>query len=255
MELSIIIPAYNEAHRLPGNLPRLLAYLDGLSLARGFEVIVMVEKSEDDTVERCRAAAVDRPEVQIVANPVKRGKGYAVRGGMLRSVGEVVFFMDADLSTPLTSIAAFLKHFQLHSRTGVLIGNRRHPQSVIGVRQGFVRRKLSDAFNLVVQALILPGCADTQCGFKAFRQSASREIFSRQQLDGFSFDLEILLLAQRLGFTIEDLPVDWCDEPASTLRPMRDGLKMLRDIFVIRSLVRRTLIENPLAAERVTPGA
>ncbi len=250
MELSIIIPAYNEAHRLPGNLPKLLAYLDSLALAGGFEVIVVVEKSDDDTVERCRAAVAHRPEVQVVANEVKRGKGYAVRVGLLRSAGEIAFFMDADLSTPLGSIATFLGHFQSHPVTDVLIGNRRHPNSIIGVHQGFVRRKLSDAFNLVVQALILPGCADTQCGFKAFRHVAAREIFSRQHLDGFSFDLEILLLAQRLGFTVEDLPVDWCDEPASTLRPMRDGLRMLMDIFVVRSLVRKTLQENPLVAER-----
>ncbi|HMC62385.1 MAG TPA: glycosyltransferase, partial [Candidatus Solibacter sp.] len=158
MELSIIIPAYNEAHRLPGNLPKLLAYLDGLALAGGFEVIVVVEKSEDDTVERCRAAAAARPEVQVVANPVKLGKGYAVRVGLLRSTGDAAFFMDADLSTPLESIAAFLNHFRTHPETAVLIGNRRHPKSVIGVQQGFIRRKLSDAFNLVVQALILPGC-------------------------------------------------------------------------------------------------
>jgi len=248
MELSIIIPAYNEAHRLPGNLPKLLAYLDGLALADGFEVLVVVERSGDDTVERCRAIAAHRPELQVIANEVKRGKGYAVRVGMLRGSGDIAFFMDADLSTPLESIATFLAQFRAHPETDVLIGNRRHPQSVIGVRQGFARRKLSDAFNLVVQALILPGCADTQCGFKAFRKEAAREIFSRQHLDGFSFDLETLLLAQRLGFKIEDLPVDWCDEPASTLRPMRDGLKMLRDIFVVRSLVRRTLTENPLVA-------
>ncbi len=252
MELSIVIPAYNEAHRLPGNLPKLLAYLDGLAPAGGFEVLVIAEPSEDDTVARCRAAVADRPEVQVIANDDKRGKGYAVRVGMLRCTGEVAFFMDADLSTPLASIATFLEHFQAHPNSAVLIGNRRHPSSVIGVHQGFVRRKLSDAFNLVVQALILPGCADTQCGFKAFRHEATREIFSRQHLDGFSFDLEILLLAQRLEGTtlVEDLPVDWCDEPASTLRPMRDGLKMLRDIFVVRSLVRRTLIEQPLAVER-----
>jgi len=249
MELSIVIPAYNEAHRLPGNLPKLLAYLDGLALAGGYEVLVVAEPSEDDTVARCRAAVADRPEVLVVANDVKRGKGYAVRVGMLRSTGEVAFFMDADLSTPLASIATFLEHFRAHPNSAVLIGNRRHPKSVIGVHQGFVRRKLSDAFNLVVQALILPGCADTQCGFKAFRNDATREIFSRQHLDGFSFDLELLLLAQRLGFVVEDLPVDWCDEPASTLRPVRDGLKMLRDIFVVRSLVRRTLIEQPLAIE------
>ncbi len=250
MELSIIIPAYNEAHRLPGNLPKLLTCLDHSGLPGGFEVIVVAEKSEDDTVERCRAAVATRPEVQVIANPAKRGKGFAVRTGMLLATGDIAFFMDADLSTPLASIAQFLGHFAAHPDTGVLIGNRRHPQSVIGVPQGLMRRKLSDAFNLVVQALILPGCADTQCGFKAFRRRASREIFSRQHLDGFSFDLEILLLAKRLGFKVEDLPVDWCDEPASTLRPLRDGLKMLRDIFVVRSLVRRTLLENPLAVER-----
>lgn len=250
MELSIVIPAYNEAHRLPGNLPKLLACLDQLALAGGFEVIVVVEKSEDDTVERCRAAVATRPEVRVIANPVKRGKGHAVCTGMLLTTGDIAFFMDADLSTPLASIAQFVAHFASHSGTDVLIGNRRHPRSVIGVPQGLMRRKLSDAFNLFVQALILPGCADTQCGFKAFRQRAGREVFSRQHLDGFSFDLEILLLAKRLGFTVEDLPVDWCDEPASTLRPLRDGLKMLRDIFVVRSLVRRTLIEKPLAIER-----
>lgn len=250
MELSIVIPAYNEAHRLPGNLPKLLACLDGLALAGGFEVLVVAEPSADDTVARCRQAVADRSEVQVIANDVKRGKGYAVRVGMLRSTGTVAFFMDADLSTPLASIAKFLEYFRAHPDAAVLIGNRRHPKSVIGVHQGFIRRKLSDAFNLVVQALILPGCADTQCGFKAFRREAAREIFSRQQLDGFSFDLELLLLAQRLGFVVEDLPVDWCDEPASTLRPVRDGLKMLRDIFVVRSLVRRTLLEQPLVAER-----
>lgn len=246
MQLSIIIPAYNEAHRLPANLPKLLACLEDLKLSDGFEVIVVVEKSEDDTVQRCREAVAARSEVVVVPNPVKRGKGYAVRCGMLRATGETMFFMDADLSTPLASLAIFLEFFAAHPKVDVLIGNRRHPRSVIGVRQGFMRRKLSDAFNLVVQALVLPGCTDTQCGFKAFRHRAGREIFSRQQLDGFSFDLEILLLAKRLGFVVEDLPVDWCDEPASTLRPLRDGLRMLRDIFVVRSRVRRTLIENPL---------
>ena len=250
MELSIIIPAYNEAHRLPGNLPKLLACLDPLALPGGFEVIVVVEKSADNTVESCRKAVAARPEVQVIANPVKRGKGYAVRTGMLLATGDIAFFMDADLSTPLASIAQFLAHFEANPGTDVLIGNRRHPRSVIGVPQGLMRRKLSDAFNLVVQALILPGCSDTQCGFKAFRRRASGEVFSRQQLDGFSFDLEVLLLAKRLGFKVEDLPVDWCDEPASTLRPLRDGLKMLRDIFVVRSLVRRTLREKPLTTER-----
>ncbi len=246
--LSIVIPAYNEAHRLPRNLPVLLTYLDRLAPAGGFEVIVVVEKSEDDTVERCREAAGGRPEVTVVANDVKRGKGHAVRCGMMRARGEIAFFMDADLSTPLESVAEFLEHFARHPEHHVLIGNRRHPQSVIAVRQGFLRRKLSDAFNLVVQALILPGCTDTQCGFKAFRAAAAREIFSRQQLPGFSFDLEVLLLAQRLGFRVQDLPVDWHDEPASTLRPLHDGLKMLRDIFVVRALVRRTLAERPLAS-------
>ncbi|MBS0658561.1 MAG: glycosyltransferase [Verrucomicrobia bacterium] len=249
--LSIVIPAYNEEHRLPGNLPLLLAHLDAMRLAEGFEVIVVVEKSTDRTVEACRAAVSGRSEVQIVANEVKRGKGYAVRCGMLRAAGEFVFFMDADLSTPLASIEAFCAHFAAHPEHQVLIGNRRHPKSVIGVRQGFLRRKLSDAFNLVVQALILPGCADTQCGFKAFRRGAAQAIFSRQKLDGFSFDLEILLLARRLGLGIQDLPVDWCDEPASTLRPLRDGAKMLADIFKVRALVHRTLAEQPASAAPV----
>lgn len=246
--LSIVIPAYNEEHRLPGNLPRLLAHLDGMQLPAGYEVIVVVEKSTDRTVEACREAVAGRSEVRVIANEVKRGKGYAVRCGLLQATGQIRFFMDADLSTPLESIDAFCEHFAAHPEHHVLIGNRRHPRSVIGVRQGFLRRKLSDAFNLVVQALILPGCADTQCGFKAFRSGAAEAIFQRQKLDGFSFDLEILLLARRLGLAVQDLPVDWCDEPASTLRPLRDGAKMLADIFKVRALVQRTLAEQPVPA-------
>ena len=239
--LSVVIPAYNEAHRLPANLPRVVACLDALALPGGWELIVVVEKSRDDTAALTQAAAAGRAEVCVVANPDQRGKGYAVRCGMLRAAGDIVLFMDADLSTPLESVGRVLAHFAAHPAADAAIGNRRDPRSRIGVRQSWLRRSLSDAFNLAVRALVLPGLRDTQCGFKAFRARAAREIFSRQTLDGFSFDLEILELARSLGLRVDELPVDWCDEPASTLRPWRDGLRMLRDAMRVRRVVAKTL--------------
>ncbi len=251
--LSIIIPAYNEAGRLPRNLARVAACCEALALPSGaggeagWEVLVMVEKSPDDTFEAVRAAAAGHPQIQVIDNEVQRGKGYAVRQGMRRARGEIALFMDADLSTPLSEVSKFLDYFAAHPEVDVLIGNRRHPSSHIGQSQGLLRRTLSLIFSKLVRGRIgLGKWSDTQCGFKAFRRVAASEIFSRQRLDGFSFDVEILVLAEKLGLRVVDLPVEWFDVKATTLRILRDGWMMLRDISRVRTLVARTLREQPL---------
>ena len=251
-----MIPAYNEVGRLPRNLPAVAACCDALDLpARAglgsdldtYEVLVMVERSTDDTLVKAREAAAPFPRIEVVDNGPQRGKGHAVRSGMLRAAGEIVLFMDADLSTPLDEVGKFLDHFASHPEDDVLIGNRRHRASHIGRAQSRVRQNLSRVFNsLVTRAGLLPGgWEDTQCGFKAFRHAAAREVFSRQQLDGFSFDVEALALAAGLGLRVVDLPVAWYDEAATRVRLWRDGLAMLRDLQRVRTLVGRSLRERP----------
>ena len=237
-DLSIVIPAFREARRLPPNLPRVADYCDGLGLAAGYEVLVVIERSDDGTLERAREAAAPHPQVQVIDNGPQRGKGYAVRSGMLRTRGKLVFFMDADLSTPLVETERFLAHFAAHPEVDVLIGNRRHPDSRIARAQGPVRRHLSALFSRLVRGRVLPGTwTDTQCGFKAFRAGAAREIFTRQQIDGFSFDVEVLALAVSLGLRVADLPVEWHDADATRVRLWRDGWAMLRDLRRVRKLV------------------
>ena len=252
--LSIVIPAYNGAGRLPRHVAEVAACCEALALPGpgadgngGWEVLIMVEKSTDDTLRAVRAAAAGYSAIHVIDNEVQRGKGYAVRQGMLRAHGAIVLFMDADLSTPLTEVRKFLDYFAAHPEADILIGNRRHPSSHIGQSQGVLRRGLSVIFNKLVRDRIgLGHWTDTQCGFKAFRQQAAAAIFSRQQLDGFSFDVEILVLADALGLRVVDLPVEWFDVKATTLRVVRDGWKMLRDISRVRALVARTMREQPV---------
>ncbi len=246
--MSIVIPAYKEAGRLPRNLALVAACCEAsvLPASGGWEVLIMVEASPDDTLAAVRAAAAHHPAITVIDNGARRGKGYAVRQGMLRARGDIVLFMDADLSTPLTELRKFLDYFAAHPGVDVLIGNRRHPASRVGRSQGLVRRSLSLAFNQLVRGRVgLANWSDTQCGFKAFRREAAREIFTRQRLDGFSFDVEVLALAAALGLRVVDLPVEWFDVKATTLRVARDGWRMLRDVGRLRALIARTMRENP----------
>ena len=243
--LSIVIPAFREVRRLPPNLPRVAQYCDGLHLPAGYEVLVVIERCDDGTLETAREVAAPYPRLQVIDNGPQRGKGYAVRSGMQRATGGVVFFMDADLSTPLAEIGHFLAFFAAHPEVDVLIGNRRHADSRIGREQGALRRHLGGLFSRLVRRRGLPGAwTDTQCGFKAFRAAAAREIFARQSIDGFSFDVEVLALAVGLGLRVEDLPVEWHDADATHVRLWRDGWAMLRDLWKVRALVRRNLKEG-----------
>ena len=234
--LSIVIPAFNEAARLPSGMEKIAAYCGALGFP--VEVLVIVEKSSDGTFALASGIASSQACFQVIDNKVHRGKGYAVRAGMLLARGEFVFYMDADLSVPLEDIGLFLDYFEQNPRVDVLIGNRQHPRSEIIRRQNWVRQSMGRAFNRILRLLAPVAVRDTQCGFKAFRARAAREIFSRQQLDGFAFDVEVLLLAEKLGFKTADLPVQWVNSPQSKVRMIRDSLNMLMDVFWIRRGVR-----------------
>ena len=237
--LSIVVPAYNEARRLPRTLDSLKEF--GREFTQRWEVLLVVEQSCDGTLEIASEAARQQENFLAIDNGPQRGKGRAVRSGMLRARGAHVFYMDADLSVPLGEIGAFLAHFAAHPEVDVLLGNRQHARSRIVRRQSVLRESMGKTFNRLLHSFGLASLHDTQCGFKAFRHAAAQAIFSRQKLDGFAFDVEALLLAQRLGFHIADLPVEWRNSADSRVRLVHDSFAMFRDILRVRRVVDASL--------------
>ncbi len=230
--LSLIVPAYNEARRLPPAMMEMAEWCKRFALP--CEVLIVVERSSDGTLEIATAQAAQQAFFQVIDNKVHRGKGFAVRSGVMRARGEIIFYMDADLSVPLSEILSFLAYFEAHPEIDVLAGNRQHAQSRITRHQAWLRRSMGQAFNSLLQALSLVAFRDTQCGFKAFRRAAAHAIFSRQTIDGFAFDVEVLLLADRLGYRTADLPVEWINSPESRVHIVRDGVRMIRDTLRVR---------------------
>ena len=238
-DLSLVVPAYQEAARLPRTLERLADFARGCGFP--LEILVVVERSADATLDIAARFADRHADFQAIDNGPQRGKGHAVRAGMLRARGEQVFYMDADLSVPLAEVDAFLRHFERNPDTAVLIGDRQHARSRITRRQSMLRERMGQTFNRILQRLALASWRDTQCGFKAFRRAACQEIFRRQTLDGFAFDVEVLLLAERLGCRVEALPVEWINSDESKVRLVRDSFGMLRDALRVRRIVGATL--------------
>jgi dolichyl-phosphate beta-glucosyltransferase len=241
--LSLVIPAYNEASRLPATLQRIREHQRSWNFPN--EIIIVVEPSADGTLALAKEAAKHNAGLRVLTHHENRGKGFAVRNGMLQARGDCIFFMDADLSTPLEDLDAGLLRMRKDRTIDVLVGNRQHPETRILQRQNPVRETMGKVFNRITQAMTGLKIRDTQCGFKGFRQRAAREIFSRQRLDGFSFDVEVLLLARAMGFSTVEMPVHWTNSPASRVRVLRDSAKMLADLCSVRRMVRRTLDEFP----------
>ncbi len=237
--ISIIIPAYNEAGRLEASITAIDGYLSSVTWSH--EVILVIEKSTDGTLELARRLAMKLPSMKVVGHDFRRGKGCAVRAGMLQARGEIAFFMDADLSTPLSEIGRFIDRFSAAPTVDLLVGNRQHAESEILTQQHFLRRKMGQTFNAILRVIAGIRIADTQCGFKAFRRSAREAIFPLQKLDGFAFDVEVLILAERLGFAIADMPVKWSNAEGSKVRIVRDSWRMLCDAIRVRRLVTKTL--------------
>lgn len=230
--VSIIIPAYNEAMRLPASIQKIRKVF----LSETWEFLIVVEPSTDDTVSAARVAVDGDPRFEIITNSMSRGKGFAIKTGMLRARGEIIFFMDADLSVPLRFVNEFL-HFS--NDADVLIGSRRHPASMITIHQPWLRETAGRLFNCALRLAGVTCFADTQCGFKAFRREAAQEIFSRLEQDGFGFDVELLALAEILGFRVLELPVEWANASDSKVRPLRDGVRALRDAVLAVRRARR----------------
>src|SRR4051812_16275887 len=201
-EVSIVIPAFHEAARLEGSVRALQAYLQKTIWSR--EVILAIEHGTDGTLELAQRLTEADGDFRVLGLDAQKGKGHAVRAGMRAARGEIAFFMDVDLSTPLRTLDEFLSHFSKHLQTDVIVGNRQHPESVIVRRQSWLRQKMGQMFNALLRRMTGLQLLDTQCGFKAFRREARAAIFAQQRLDGFAFDVEVLLLAKSLKLRVDD---------------------------------------------------
>lgn len=217
--LSLVIPCRNEAARLPATRDAVRVFLDASGLDA--EVVIVAENGSDDTAEIATRAAAEDPRFRAICNPIARGKGFAVKTGMLAAEGEIIFFMDADLSVPLRFVEEFLPYFDRGA--DVVFGSRQHPESVIARSQPFSRVFYGRVFNLCLRLLGATSFKDTQCGFKAFRRQPAREVFSRLSQDGFGFDVEALALAEAFNYRIVERPVEWSDAPGTKVRALRDG--------------------------------
>ncbi len=230
IDLSVVIPAYNEADWIGPTITRVLEYLRTRSWT--FDVLVVVDGSRDRTDDVVRQIAEESPEVALVTNPINRGKGFSVRRGMLAARGRVVLFSDADLSTPIEEVERLIA--ALDDGHEVAIGSRGLATSDVRVRQPIWRQSMGRIFNWFVQRIALPRIWDSQCGFKCFPREVALQLFTRQRIDRFGFDVEILWIARRLGYRIAEVPVTWTNRPQSKVHPVRDSAWMLFDLFRIR---------------------
>jgi dolichyl-phosphate beta-glucosyltransferase len=238
-DLSVVIPAYNEAARLPPTLRRVSDYLR--SQGRPFELVVVDDGSNDGT-----AAVAEREghsSTVVVRLDANRGKGHAVRIGMLRAKGALRLMTDADLSTPIEELA--LLRARIEDGFDVAIGSRAVSGSNVEVHQPWYREMAGRAFNRFVRMAALPGLFDTQCGFKLWRDVAAREAFSLGRLDGFCFDVEALFIATRRGRRIAEVPVTWRNDSATRVGTVR-GMIAFTDLLRIRANARAGLYGGPL---------
>jgi dolichyl-phosphate beta-glucosyltransferase len=252
MSVSIIIPAYNEELRLPITLAATVDYF--AARAEPFELLVVDDGSSDGTAKLVAEYAQKRPEHKILCLNYggNRGKGFAVRYGMLRATGETRLFCDADLATPVEEYECVLNGMNEKSAQ-VGIGSRPLRESHLMVHQPFYREAFGRCSNVVIQALAVKGVKDTQCGFKIFSAAAAQEIFSRSKIDGFAFDVEALYLARKLGYEIAEVPIRWSDKAGSKVNMVRDGIKAARDLVAIRWMHRGTPSEAVAPPDRPKP--
>lgn len=228
--LSVVVPAYNEAARIERSLDKTLAFLS--TRADAVELVVVDDGSRDRTAEVVEAFAREHPAVRLVRLPDNRGKGAAIRAGVAATRGERVLMMDADLATPIEELVALER--ALDGGAAVATASRAIGTSDVRRAQSALRVLLGRLGNLWIRAWAVPGIHDTQCGFKLFRREVVKELFSRQKLNGFAFDVEILFLAHRLSLPVCEVPVNWHNQEGSKVNLALDSMKMLRDLLKLK---------------------
>ncbi|HUJ59049.1 MAG TPA: dolichyl-phosphate beta-glucosyltransferase [Kofleriaceae bacterium] len=245
VDVSVVVPAYNEEHRIPPTLEQLHRYLSAQPLR--YEIVVVDDGSTDNTVGVVAMAMASIPNLRLVRQVPNRGKGAAVRRGMLEARGQIRVMCDADGSMPPEQLPRLLAPI-IDCKAEISIGSRYAEGAKTDAKQPWYRVMWSRLCNRVIQRSLVPGVRDTQCGFKAFTAEAARDLFRRGRIDGWAFDLEILALARRRGFAIAEVGVEWRDDRRSRVNPLKDMWKVVREALTIRKNLRRGVYNTLPAA-------
>lgn len=227
--LSVIIPAYKEEKRLLQSLSAIKKYQSEHDFK--IETIVVVDGSPDKTGEIAQGYQNDLSNLKVIDRKENKGKGYTVKEGMLKASGKYLLFTDADNSTPFEQVDKLLKYIEMYE---VVIGSRYCKDGKLAHAQPITRIIGGRVLNAIIQLLAVRGIKDTQCGFKLFQREAAKEIFKRETFDRFSFDIEILAIARKLGFRTKEVGITWYDDPHSTVNPIKDGARMIADSWKVR---------------------
>ena len=228
--LSVVIPAYNESARIIPTIRRIDQYCN--DRLKRFEIIVVNDGSKDNTRDLVRTEKNRTASLRYEEYEKNRGKGYAIRGGVSVSAGDIILVSDADLSTPIEEIEKLLVPYD--QGYDVVIGSRALKESDIAVRQPWWRELMGKTFNVFVRLLFSVDFKDTQCGFKLFRGDTGRKIFRTALIDRFAYDVEILCLVRKAGLGIKEVPIRWLNSPASKVNPVKDSLQMFKDLIKMK---------------------
>jgi dolichyl-phosphate beta-glucosyltransferase len=250
--LSVVIPAYNEEQRLERTIRDMMDWLR--PRAERCEIIVVDDGSADGTSALVRRLERVFSELRLIRLPLNRGKGFAVRTGVVNARGEHILFADADGATPMSELDRLQE--ALATGAAVAIGSRAMGAADVHVAARLHRRLIGRLFHTMVSVLAVRGFHDTQCGFKLFRADAAHDLFPRLRMNGFSFDVELLLMARRLGYAVAEVPVNWTHQPGSRINLITDSMRMALDLFIIRGRVWRGYYDVlHLASQRSGEGA
>lgn len=228
MYLSLVIPVFNEEKRLPKNLPQIIKYLKKQNYS--WEIIVINDGSIDRTEDIAKKLLKNIAH-QLVGYADNKGKGAAVKTGILLAKGKYIVFTDIDLSTPISELPKILQALKTHE---IAIGVRRHPQSQVIRHQPFLREFLGQIFTKLTNYLVAPGIYDVTCGFKGFQKEAAYRLFRKSTIEGWAFDAEIIFLARKNKYRIAQIPVTWRNDPATRVKMLHDGLQSFFDLIKIR---------------------
>jgi dolichyl-phosphate beta-glucosyltransferase len=249
-QLSIVIPAYNEAARLGDTIKKVLQYLnEQMSSA---ELIIVDDGSTDDTALIAERSVADAGSVltQVIRNNPNRGKGHAVRAGLLSARSDIALFSDADLSTPITETPKLVDPIK-RGECDLSFGSRALDRSLIGIHQPWRREQGGRVFNLIVRAATDLPFWDTQCGFKAFRMNACRPLIAAAVIDRFAFDVELIYLARLAELRLREIPVRWDHDAGSKIDLLSDSFRMVSQVLSIRGRARRGEYETAVTATRM----
>lgn len=227
--LSIVIPAYKEQERIHKILDAIIKYEKDHDFR--VETIVVIDGSPDNTADAVLPYKDKLGDLKIIDRKENHGKGYTVRQGMLEAKGKYILFSDADNSTPIEQVDKLLKFREDYK---VIIGSRYCKGGKLAYAQPLSRRIGGRVLNLIIRMFAVGGIQDTQCGFKLFEHDATQEIFKRMTFERFSFDVEVLAIARNLGYKIKEVGITWYDDPHSTVSPIKDGIRMIKDAWTVR---------------------